>query len=414
MFARALWGQQRKFTTMWDAAYPSGTCTASNPHCGASFVPSPADQAPYLPPGHPPCGTPGGAEGVTSAPKSNIPWAIKWSRAFCQFLGSEGFWGGHVGPFFHREKFGFSFWDNNPANNNNNAILRAKWTGALRKTPYCQGGVCENGGTCTNTAGLQCDCAPGYTGARCETLLVPPQCDDLPYPCSVNADCVNRTESSGVNCTCHAGLTGDGESCVDPTPCDPNPCNAGSCSAASPGYSCNCPTGYDTPNCEFANNEYENRVIQASPVAYWTLTSATEGMRNLGSAGSAGDETPRWSLICFAELAMCFKLRAYLCPETRNPRCATSQIGVRVPSFSFAGATAAALSYFFLFSVCFRTAMFFNETRALSWFERAGDLDIQTFEAWLRPEGGAGTFREIFSTEFNGTGCALRSQPTRD
>lgn len=144
MFARALWGQQRKFTTDWDESYPgnngsaAGPCQgSSNAHCGASFIPSPEDQAPYLPSGHDSCGTPAGSEGISSAPKSDIPWSIKWSRAFCGFLGSEGFWGGHVGPFFHREKFGFSFWDVDPENPNTNAILRAKWTGKLMPNLYC-------------------------------------------------------------------------------------------------------------------------------------------------------------------------------------------------------------------------------------------------------------------------------------
>ena len=143
MFARALWGQQRKFTTMWDDKYPGtegsayGPCQdGTNAHCGATFIPDYEDQIPYLPKGHAECTTTAGAEGVTSAPKSNIPWSIKWSRAICQFIGSEGFWGGHVGPFFHREKFGFSFWDEDPSNNNNNAILRAKWTGRLNQSLY--------------------------------------------------------------------------------------------------------------------------------------------------------------------------------------------------------------------------------------------------------------------------------------
>ena len=34
-------------------------------------------------------------------------------------------------------QFGFSFWDDNPANNNNNAVLRAKWTGNLLPNLYC-------------------------------------------------------------------------------------------------------------------------------------------------------------------------------------------------------------------------------------------------------------------------------------
>ncbi|WP_178006183.1 hypothetical protein [Marinospirillum perlucidum] len=142
LFARALWGQQRKYTTQWDADYPGtegsayGPCQDSNnAHCGATFVPDLEDQAAYLPEGHAGCSATQGAEGVTSAPKSNIPWSIKWSRGFCRYLGSEGFWGGHVGPFFHRENFGFSFWDRNQVEDSN-AILRAKWSGQLMSNQY--------------------------------------------------------------------------------------------------------------------------------------------------------------------------------------------------------------------------------------------------------------------------------------
>ena len=157
MFARALWGDERKFTTMWDSKYPgevgsaSGPCQGSgNAHCGATFVPDLDDQAPYLPDGHPGCSTQAGSEGVFSGPKSNIPWSIKWSRGFCNTLLAEGYWGGHVGPWFHREQFGLSFWDPDPANNDNNAILRAKWTGALMPNLYC------------NPADADCD--PDNTG----------------------------------------------------------------------------------------------------------------------------------------------------------------------------------------------------------------------------------------------------------
>jgi hypothetical protein len=144
MFARALWGDERKFTTMWDAKYPgsvgsaAGPCQGSaNAHCGASFIPDLDDQAPYLPDGHPGCSAQSGSEGVFSGPKSNIPWSIKWSRGLCNTLLAEGFWGGHVGPWFHREQFGLSFWDNDPSDNNNNAILRAKWSGKLMPSLYC-------------------------------------------------------------------------------------------------------------------------------------------------------------------------------------------------------------------------------------------------------------------------------------
>lgn len=145
MFARALWGNQRKNTDMWDQAYPgtfdsaAGPCVGgSNPHCGASFIPSPEDQKPYLPEGHPSCTAGAGAEGVFGAPKSDIPWSVKWSRAVCYTLGSEGFWGGHTGPFFHREKFGFDFWDADQNDRRSNAILRGKWTGNLMPSLYEQ------------------------------------------------------------------------------------------------------------------------------------------------------------------------------------------------------------------------------------------------------------------------------------
>lgn len=144
MHARALWGDERKFTTMWDDEYPgdvgsaAGPCQGSgNAHCGASFIPDLEDQAPYLPEDHPGCSSQAGSEGVFGGPKSNIPWSLKWSRGFCNTLLAEGYWGGHVGPWFHREKFGFSFWDDDPDNNNNNAVLRAKWTGSLMSNLYC-------------------------------------------------------------------------------------------------------------------------------------------------------------------------------------------------------------------------------------------------------------------------------------
>ena len=144
MHARALWGDERKFTTMWDAAYPGttgsayGPCQGSgNAHCGATFIPTPEDQAPYLPDGHPPCTTQQGSEGVLSGPKANIPWSLKWSRGLCNTLHAEGFWGGHTGPFFHRERFGFSFWDTDQADASSHAVLRGKWTGSRMENLYC-------------------------------------------------------------------------------------------------------------------------------------------------------------------------------------------------------------------------------------------------------------------------------------
>ncbi len=144
LFARALWGDQRQRSMMWDAEYPgvlnsaAGPCMGtSNPHCGATFLLSAEDQVPFLPEGHPTCTAAPGAEGIFSGPKSNIPWSVKWSRGLCNTLAAEGFWGGHVGPWFHRETFGFSFWDGDPANNGSVAILRAKWGGNSMPNLYC-------------------------------------------------------------------------------------------------------------------------------------------------------------------------------------------------------------------------------------------------------------------------------------
>jgi len=145
MFARALWGNQRLNTNQWDQDYPGtigsafGPCLGgNNPHCGATFLPSPQDQAPYLPAGHSSCHAVAGAEGVFCASKTDIPWSIKWSRTLCSTVGSEGFWGGHTGPFFHREKFGFDFWDSDQGNRRSNAVLRGKWTGHLMPSLYEQ------------------------------------------------------------------------------------------------------------------------------------------------------------------------------------------------------------------------------------------------------------------------------------
>ena len=152
LFAKALWGQERKMTDMWDAKYPGtqdsakGPCSRPeqpNPHCGATFRPDAADQQAYLPEGHAECtGAGGGSEGIFSGSKSGIVWSIKVSRSFCNTLYTEGFWGGHVGPWFHRKRFGFSFWDAKKEitfeNAQSVAVLRAKWGGEKLENRYPQ------------------------------------------------------------------------------------------------------------------------------------------------------------------------------------------------------------------------------------------------------------------------------------
>lgn len=137
MFIRALWGDELFYSNKWDAKYSSEK-DLSNPHCGASFIPDEEDQKPYLPSGISICNAGAGAEGISSASKTNIPWSIKIGRVISAYIGSEGFWGGHVGPWFHREKFGLSFWDADPSNMQSNVILRAKFTGQLLEPKYEQ------------------------------------------------------------------------------------------------------------------------------------------------------------------------------------------------------------------------------------------------------------------------------------
>lgn len=127
---------------MWDDDYPGtegsayGPCNGTNAHCGATFVPNVEDQQRYLPDGLSEVTLAAGAEGAFNASESDIPWSIKWVRSFSATLAAEGFCVGHTGPWFHREKFGFSFWDSDPGNANSNATLRAKWGGTLMENAY--------------------------------------------------------------------------------------------------------------------------------------------------------------------------------------------------------------------------------------------------------------------------------------
>jgi len=151
LFAQALWANQRKQTTDWDTLHPTGSHCAGPcsqypggcaGHCGSTFLPSVEEQAPFLPEGSPEFCTlstastgQGRAEGIFSV-KSRIPWSIKWSRSFCHTLREEGFFGGHTGPWFGRQKFGFDFWDSDPNNPQSSAVLRAKWSGNLVAHQY--------------------------------------------------------------------------------------------------------------------------------------------------------------------------------------------------------------------------------------------------------------------------------------
>jgi hypothetical protein len=134
LMARALWANQWRHTTVWsvaDAANPSQyVCpkTGSDMHCGASFVPNTIEkQSPYLPIDHGMCSAGAGAEGAFGH-NYGTPWSLKTAGVFCGTLKAEGYWGGHTGPFWHREKFGFGFWHDGSA--------RFKWGGVRKDSIY--------------------------------------------------------------------------------------------------------------------------------------------------------------------------------------------------------------------------------------------------------------------------------------
>ena len=140
-YLKAAWVEERARTNYWTASYPgtldgaTGPCTlpnSTNPHCGASFIPSPADQMPYLCPSTmAPCTMTSGAEGVSNH-NTDIPWAIKMSRIIGSYLASDGI-GSHTGPFVGRQLFG-SAWYIQPTNPASIAV-RTKWSGNL--APPC-------------------------------------------------------------------------------------------------------------------------------------------------------------------------------------------------------------------------------------------------------------------------------------
>lgn len=132
LFIKALWADQRKYSDTWDAKYGVAGCNG-NIHCGGGFIPDENDQQPYLAEGAHICNNKGSqAEGVFVRPRAHIPWSIKWIRPFCFSLKREGFWGGHLGPWWRREKFGFNYWDLRDMEvPRSYAPLRAKWSGEL-------------------------------------------------------------------------------------------------------------------------------------------------------------------------------------------------------------------------------------------------------------------------------------------
>lgn len=129
-FLKAAWAEERARTNYWDSNYPGilnssyGPCQlpfSPNSHCGASFLPSPQDQQPYLDAGMQPI-TGGGAEAIITI-NADIPWVLKMSNMIGAFLQQDGI-GGHTGPFIGRPKYGSAWYLTGTS-----VVVRHKWTG---------------------------------------------------------------------------------------------------------------------------------------------------------------------------------------------------------------------------------------------------------------------------------------------
>uniref|UniRef100_A0A8C2AFT3 Notch receptor 2 n=1 Tax=Cyprinus carpio TaxID=7962 RepID=A0A8C2AFT3_CYPCA len=102
---------------------------------------------------------------------------------------------------------------------------------------------CEHGGSCKNTEGsFTCNCAPGYTGPRCEQDIN--ECGS--NPCQNDATCLDQI--GDYNCICMPGFTGT--LCTDNiNDCEPKPCHHGDCIDGIATFTCECYPGYMGPIC---------------------------------------------------------------------------------------------------------------------------------------------------------------------
>ena len=105
---------------------PAQVCSS---HCGIGFFPPAEYKQPYLPSGHPECSE-SGAEGIFGM-MGEAPWSVRVAASLCGTLDREGFWGGHLGPIWRRQKIGWSFW-----RTSGGAILRSVGGGELYDHKY--------------------------------------------------------------------------------------------------------------------------------------------------------------------------------------------------------------------------------------------------------------------------------------
>ena len=79
--------------------------------------------------------------------------------------------------------------------------------------------------------------------------------------CHKDAVCANIP--GGFTCTCIAGFTGDGKTCVDTDECASNPCqHGGTCRNLVDAFACDCLPAYDGPTCADDTDECASNPCQ--------------------------------------------------------------------------------------------------------------------------------------------------------
>ncbi|KAJ9583887.1 hypothetical protein L9F63_021779, partial [Diploptera punctata] len=126
------------------------------------------------------------------------------------------------------------------------------WEGWLCETDVdeCASNPCQNNGTCLNLLGrFECNCTHEYMGTFCESKRII-TCDNA--PCMKGSTCEdtkNKETGDNYTCICREGYKG--------TNCDKPYCllqgeecqNKGLCDVSNNIPICQCPTGYEGPNC---------------------------------------------------------------------------------------------------------------------------------------------------------------------
>ncbi|XP_006824660.1 E-selectin-like, partial [Saccoglossus kowalevskii] len=164
----------------------------------------------------------------------------------------------------------------------------------------CSNNICQNGGTCSNSAGsYSCDCAGiGYTGDVCETAV---NCGTITNPAHGGSTCTGTTYNTVCTFNCNTGYTSSG---TDSSTCQANgqwsahdftcaavncgtitdPLHGGStCTGTTYNTVCtlNCNTGYtssgtDSSTCQ-ANGQWSDHDFTCAAVNCGTITNPAHG-----------------------------------------------------------------------------------------------------------------------------------------